>query len=186
VLVSGGIAFSPAIDDHLDAAAGLPLGLANKLFLGLADGHGLEADSHLLGDPHDALTGSYFLTPFGRPVIEAYFGGAGARALEREGLAAAFAFAEHQLAALLGSAIRGKLRPLAGTSWGRMDHIGGSYSHALPGHAGARQRLAAPVGERLFFAGEATHASDFSTAHGAWQSGLRAADEVIAVLSPQA
>lgn len=56
---------------------------------------------------------------------------------------------------------------------------GGSYSHALPGEASARLTLARPVAERLFFAGEATHPFDFSTAHGAWQSGERAADEVI-------
>jgi len=31
--------------------------------------------------------------------------------------------------------------------------------------------LAAPVAERLFFAGEACSAHDFSTVHGAWQTG---------------
>ena len=36
--------------------------------------------------------------------------------------------------------------------------------------------LAAPVSERLVFAGEACSPHDFSTAHGAWQSGLAAAD----------
>ena len=36
--------------------------------------------------------------------------------------------------------------------------------------------------ERVFFAGEATHGSDFSTAHGAHDSGTRAATEVIAAL----
>ena len=83
-----------------------------------------------------------------------------------------------ELAALLGGNIRRHLRPLAASSWCRTDWIRGSYSHALPGQAGARQILARPIRDRLFFAGEATHTSDFSTAHGAWESGLRAAEQV--------
>jgi len=39
--------------------------------------------------------------------------------------------------------------------------------------------LARPFGDRLFFAGEATHAFDFSTAHGAHDSGVRAAEEAM-------
>ena len=40
--------------------------------------------------------------------------------------------------------------------------------------------LAAPVDGRLFFAGEATSPEFFSTAHGARDSGERAAEEVMA------
>jgi monoamine oxidase len=179
VLAAGTIAFSPAIDDHLDAAACLPLGLANKLFLALAEGHGLEPETHLIGNPHCAETGSHYLMPFGRPVIESFYGGAGAAMLEHEGMAGAFAFAIDELVALLGHDIRRKLRPIAGSSWCRTDHIGGSYSHALPGHAARRATLAAPATNRLFFAGEATHTTDFSTAHGAYESGIRAADQAL-------
>jgi monoamine oxidase len=182
VLASGAIRFSPAIDDHLHAAANLPLGLADKLFLGLGDGHGLEPDTHLLGNPRNAGTGSYYLMPFSQPVIECFFGGDGARALEHDGLAGAFAFAADELAALLGSDFRANIHLLAGSSWGKADGFGGSYSHALPGHATARAALARPA-DRLFFAGEATHATDFSTAHGAYHSGVRAAEEAIDRLS---
>ncbi|MGH7061067.1 MAG: FAD-dependent oxidoreductase, partial [Stellaceae bacterium] len=58
----------------------------------------------------------------------------------------------------------------------------GSYSYALPGHAGDRARLAAPVEDRLFFAGEATSPHFFSTAHGAWISGIAAADAALTSL----
>jgi len=37
--------------------------------------------------------------------------------------------------------------------------------------------LAAPVGNRLFFAGEATHKNRFATVHGALLSGRRAATQ---------
>ncbi|MBY3333303.1 MULTISPECIES: flavin monoamine oxidase family protein [Rhizobium] len=184
VLAGGAIIFDPEADDHLHAASQLPLGLADKLFLELHGNHGLEPETHLLGDPQNAETGSYYIRPFGRPIIEGFFGGNGAVVIERAGLVEAFAFALDQLSSLLGSNIRRHLRPLAASSWCLTDWVGGSYSHALPGHAGARAVLARPVGDRLFFAGEATHQSDFSTAHGAWESGLRAADQAAAVLPP--
>lgn len=179
ILSRGAIAFDADVDDHLHAAGKLPLGLADKLFFELHGDHGLDPESHLLGNPHASETGSYYIRPLGRPVIEGFFGGTGAVAIERAGLLEAFAFAIEELSAQLGAHIRRHVRPLAATSWCRTDWVGGSYSHALPGEASARLTLARPVAERLFFAGEATHPFDFSTAHGAWQSGERAADEVI-------
>jgi monoamine oxidase len=83
---------------------------------------------------------------------------------------------------LLGSSFRRRVQEVAETEWGRDRWALGAYSHALPGHAAARAALAAPVAERLFFAGEATHPFFFSTVHGAWESGLRAAHEVLAAL----
>jgi monoamine oxidase len=63
-----------------------------------------------------------------------------------------------------------------------MPYVGGAYSYALPGHASARAVLARSFDNRVFFAGEATNASDFSTAHGAYDSGVSAAAAVIAAL----
>jgi monoamine oxidase len=57
------------------------------------------------------------------------------------------------------------------------------YSFALPGRADCRQALAEPGDDRLFFAGEACSRGDFSTAHGAFRTGVAAADRVIAVRS---
>jgi monoamine oxidase len=119
-------------------------------------------------------------------VIEGFFGGEGAQALAENGPVAGFASAIDQLVALFGSDVRRSLRPLAVSNWSRMEHVGGAYSYALPGRAVARDTLARPFDQRLFFAGEATHRHDFSTAHGAYQSGLRAADEVIASLGSHA
>ena len=178
LLASGAITFDPQATDHLHAAASLPLGLADKVFLELVGAHEFEVETHMLGNPRDPNTGSYYIRPFGHPMIEAFFGGPGADLLEQGGMAEAARFAIDELAALVGNDVRSKLRPLAASQWCRTDWIGGSYSHALPGHAGARSVLAQPIDDRLFFAGEATHATDFSTAHGAWQSGIRAANEV--------
>jgi monoamine oxidase len=59
----------------------------------------------------------------------------------------------------------------------------GSYSFDKLGATPAdRDALASPVGERLLFAGEATHRTMFSTVHGAYLSGCRAAEEIATAL----
>jgi monoamine oxidase len=182
VLCAGALQFRPALPDKIDAAAALPLGLADKLYLGLDGAEEFPKDSHLYGALDRTGTASYHVRPFGRPLIEVYVGGRFARDLEAEGEAAFASFAAGQLAALLGEGIRKRLHPIAATAWARDPYALGSYSHALPGHADARAALAAPVDGRLFFAGEACSVHDFSTAHGAYRGGLAAADAVIAAL----
>jgi monoamine oxidase len=115
-------------------------------------------------------------------MIEAYFGGQFARELETGGLPAFADFAISQIVSALGSSMRARLRPLACSAWARDPFALGSYSHALPGHAEARGVLGGPVGDRLFFAGEAVSPHFFSTAHGAWQTGEAAAEGVLNAL----
>src|SRR5262249_44915041 len=119
--------------------------------------------------------------PFGRPLIEGYFGGRLARDLEAGGEAAFATFAADEVASLLGEGIRKRLHPIAASAWARDPYARGSYSHALPGHADARRTLAEPVDARLFFAGEACSVHDFSTAHGAYRTGIAAADAAVLV-----
>lgn len=183
VLAGGSIRWPSSLDPWRDAASRLPLGYNEKLFLEIVGSSPFEDETHIIGDPHDATTGSYYIRPFGRPVIECFLGGAGARVVAEQGSKAAFARATDQLVALFGNDVLHKIRPLLASEWTRTPSIGGAYSHALPGQADARAALARPFDGRLFFAGEATHTTDFSTAHGAFQSGVRAAEEVIAALA---
>ena len=182
VLAAGIPRFLPDLPAKIRAAEALPLGLADKLYLRVDVAAAFPADSHLYGAVDRVRTGSYYLRPLGRPLIEGYFGGALARDLEQEGEAAFAAFAIDQLASLLGGDIRRRLHPVAASAWARDPHALGSYSHAKPGHADARELLAAPVDQRLFFAGEACSSGDFSTAHGAFRTGTSAAEQVVAVL----
>jgi monoamine oxidase len=55
----------------------------------------------------------------------------------------------------------------------------GSYSNATVGHVAARQQLAVPVGDQVFFAGEALSIEHFQTVYGAYLSGIAAADQVL-------
>jgi monoamine oxidase len=185
LLAAEAIRFTPRLpDDKLAAANFVPLGLANKLFLAL-DGTppDLPPNSHVLGARDRVATGSYEMRPHGRAIVAAYFGGVLARELEEAGAAAMADFAIAELAAVFGTALRRQLRPLASSAWYGDPFARGSYSHALPGHAGDRASLARPIDDRVFFAGEACIPGDFSTAHGAYKSGLAAAERMAATLN---
>ena len=182
VLAGGTIMLPRGLDPWRHAAARLPLGRNEKLFLEITGDSPFVPETRVLGNPHKSCTGVYYIRPFGWPVIECFLGDQGARMVEELGPAAGFAHATDQLAALFGSAVSRSLHPLVASSWSRTTHVGGAYSCALPGHAAARGDLARPFDQRLFFAGEATHVHDYSTAHGAHDSGVRAAEEAIASL----
>jgi len=177
------LVFDPPLPDKVAAAAGLPLGLANKLFLRL-DGTlpGAEDELFLVGSTRRRETMSYQVRPLGRPRVSCFFGGRFAAQLERDGIAAMAAFAADELAGLFGNDIRRQITPLLASGWRSDPFARGSYSYARPGHADDRARLAAPVDNRLFFAGEACSPYFFSTAHGAYETGTAAAEAALASL----
>ena len=176
------IRFSPRLPHKVDAAAGLPLGVDDKVTLALDDAEAFPKEANLRGATMRTEMGTYHIRPFGQPCIEGFFGGSFARALEDAGDGAIAAHSIDEIADFLGNDIRKKLKPLYESRWARDPFARGSYSHALPGHAGDRAALAAPVDARLFFAGEATSPEFFTTAHGARDSGERAVEEVLAGL----
>ncbi|WGD52560.1 NAD(P)/FAD-dependent oxidoreductase [Bradyrhizobium sp. CB1650] len=177
------IRFSPALPAKVDAARGLPLGVDDKVTLALEDAEAFPIEGNLRGATMRTAMGTYHIRPFGQPCIEGFFGGRFARELEDAGDGAFAAQSINEIAGFLGNDIRHKLRPLRESRWALDPFARGSYSHALPGRAGDRAVLAAPVDGRLFFAGEATSPNFFSTAHGARDSGERAAKEVLAALA---
>jgi monoamine oxidase len=179
------IRFFPAMPQKVDAARGLPLGLADKVMLALDEPELLPVDGNLRGATMRTEMGTYHLRPFGQPCIEGFFGGRFAQTLEDAGDGAIAAHSIDEIVSFLGNDFRRKLRPLKESRWAHDPFARGSYSHALPGHAGKRTVLATPVDGRLFFAGEATSPNFFSTAHGAHDSGERAAREVLATVGKQ-
>ena len=186
VLASEAVRFDPPLPDLIEAAAGAPLGLASKLHMAVEGWEEFPKDSQLWGRTDTAQTGGYHLRPFGRPIIEGYFGGDLAWGLEAEGEAAFFDFACSELAHLLGSSFPKRLRVLSTSMWGAEPWSMGAYSHVLPGlgdrETGARARLRQPIEDRIFIAGEATSPGFYGTCHGAWMEGERAAVEAITAL----
>ena len=67
--------------------------------------------------------------------------------------------------------------------WMKDPFTRGAYSYVKVGGESAQAELAAPVGTRLFFAGEATDTSGYhGTVHGAMASGKRAVKEILAAV----
>jgi monoamine oxidase len=182
VMANETLRFFPALPEKLAAAHALPLGVADKVFLSVDNAEGLPAETRLFGATDRTETGSYTLRPFGRPMIDGYFGGPFARELENEGDGAFAAFAIEQICSALGNDMRKRLTPIAESAWARDRWALGGYSYGSAGAEAARAQLAAPVNERLFFAGEHCSDVDFSTAHGAYRTGVEAADAAIRAL----
>lgn len=66
------------------------------------------------------------------------------------------------------------------TNWSRDPFTYGSYSYVAKGASRRDHKaLAAPVDDKLFFAGEAAHPSYNSTVHAAYESGMYAAQDVL-------
>lgn len=66
------------------------------------------------------------------------------------------------------------------TRWASDPFALGAYSyHPVGSHPKMRSALAQPLQDRLFFAGEATHRQHYGTAHGAYLSGIRAAQQMM-------
>jgi monoamine oxidase len=173
------IRFDPPLPAKVDAARGLPLGLADKVMLALDEPEALPTEGNLRGATMRTEMGTFHIRPFGQPCIEGFFGGRFAQSLEDAGPGAFAAESIDQIVSFLGNDFRRKLKPLAESRWSHDPFARGSYSPAVPGHAGKRAVLAAPVDGRLFFAGEATSPGFFSTAHGARDSGKRAGEEAM-------
>jgi monoamine oxidase len=76
--------------------------------------------------------------------------------------------------------LRRHLRSSWTHNWAKDLFARGAYSYAVAGFEAGPARLARPVAQTLFFAGEAT-AEELGTVHGALASGVRAAEEILAL-----
>jgi len=183
VLAAGGIAFTPALPEPTQAAlAGLPMGLLNKVVLRFAPGTlAVPPTTGVQGWAGDGPLYDVLLRPFGADLAIAFYGGPQAHALEAAGEAAAVAVALDGLASLLGSSVARGFRDGRATRWGADPWARGAYAAQRPGHAGARTALAAPVADRLVFAGEACDPAWATQLAGAYLSGRAAARAVAAM-----
>jgi monoamine oxidase len=81
---------------------------------------------------------------------------------------------------LRAAALRAALVDALVFDWARDPFARGAYSWIPAGALDAPAALGTPIGDQLFFAGEATDAGgDSGTVHGALASGARAADEIL-------
>ncbi len=179
ILGGGDIRFTPDLPDwKQQAIADLQLGCHNRI--------GLLFDRNVFGDDHprgtillssDSEPMSFQIRPFGYDYVVGLTGGGFADWLERAGIEASVDLAKDNLKKAFGSSITKHVVRHLVTAWRGDPWVKGAYSAARPGTVGQRPRLAEAIDGRLFFAGEATSSEFFATAHGAYLSGIRAADE---------
>jgi monoamine oxidase len=187
-LAAGLIDFDPVLPVwKLEALHAVPLGYANKIALQLREDALAEVPEHSVGVP---VGGGNMINlrfrPYGRNLVDGYIGGPLCSEVELAGEAAMVALGIEAMTAVLGSKARDAIIASAVSRWQGEKYIRGAYGAALPGLANKRADLGKPIGERLFFAGEATSPDYFSTCHGAWMTGAAAAEQAASVVGAAA
>lgn len=186
VLKAGTLVFDPPLPDRkTDAIQRLGMGLLNKIFL-ILERPVPELDVLNLirvSDSPQAFPYWINLEPAtGAPVVGVLNAGSFASELEKQDEQARIKAAHSALGDILGN----DLPPLAGgvsSAWADDPYAFGSYSFLATGaDFSDRSALARPVADRLFFAGEATSSDYPATVHGAYLSGVNAAQTIAKVL----
>jgi monoamine oxidase len=195
VLQAGAIRMAPRLPAATrDALAGLRMGALSKVALRFGDPEGApkrpEGEGRFglpthafmqdIGDAQGPMT--FEAWPHGRDLVIAHFGGNYARELARLGEAAAVDAVLERFVRIVGADARKALVGGRHAAWPTDPLALGGYAVALPGRTRAREALAERVGDRLWFAGEATAGSASMTAGGATLAGRRAAREIVAKL----
>jgi monoamine oxidase len=181
VLAGDRLKFFPLLPDwKLEAIARLPLGFAEKIAFEFSSDPFAGLQGHFaMMDWADAPMGTFHIHPFDRPMATLYLGGMQCRDLALAGADAMLDYAGEVLGRLFGADILKDVARAKATQWTTNPCIGGAYSVLVPGGGEAREALAQPLDDKLFFAGEATSPDAFQTAHGAWQSGLDAMKRIL-------
>lgn len=183
VLKSGNIKFSPPLPANKQAAINrLSMGILNKVVLKFSqqfwpkEYHGFGYLSEGNADFGEFLNWSFYSE---KPALMAFTGGSFARNIEQ--------LSEEEISDRIMRILRQNYgQPIPEpesaivTRWNQDPFAFGSYSYIpVGGDSGDRDLLAEPVGDRLFFAGEATSRDYPSTVHGAYLSGIREAKRLI-------
>jgi monoamine oxidase len=187
----GAVHFTPPVPEKEDALRGLEMGHVVKLVLAFHERFWDRALPEDLGfltvadEPFSALWTGY---PVYAPVLIAWAGGPAADALAGLSTEQRADRALETLARLVGeprAAIERQVVMWDSHDWAADPLARGAYSYVRVGGVAAQARLARPVENTLFFAGEATElAGHQATVHGALFAGQRAADEVLGSLGP--
>ena len=187
VLNANKIRFVPALPDRkIQAAADIPMGLLLKVPM-LFDGArlGLGENNWVTYRIPEGSAGEacYFIAwPCGHDYLFGNIGGRFGWALSREGPDAVVDYALAQLVRIVGSDARKHFIKGLATDWAENPLTLGAYGAVRPGADGARDILAEPLADRLFFAGEAMGGARSALVNGAYNSGKSAAKKIAKTL----
>jgi len=183
VLQAGAVVFDPALPAaKRRAIAGLGMGVLNKCYLRFprlfwpAEFDWLE---HVPAERGRWAEWVSFARPSTLPILLGFNAAAFGRAIESWSDEQIVASAMQTLRTLFGRGIPDPTDYQI-TRWASDPFARGSYSfNALGSLPAMRNDLARSIDGRIFFAGEATAPDYFGTVHGAYLSGVRAAQEII-------
>ncbi|MBV8754172.1 MAG: FAD-dependent oxidoreductase [Hyphomicrobiales bacterium] len=181
VLNAGKIRFEPELPRRYGEALGkLTLGHYEQVALEFpGNPFGLQSDDLIFEKASGPRTAALLANASGGSLSLVRIGGTFARDLAREGEDAMVAFALEWMTSLFGSQAKQAVKRTHATQWAKEPWVLGGFSAAAPGGQPGRRALMEPVRDRLFFAGEAVHETQWGTVGGAWESGERAADALI-------
>ncbi|MFL6565994.1 MAG: flavin monoamine oxidase family protein [Burkholderiales bacterium] len=183
VLQSGAVRFSPALKAKTAAlrklASGPVIRVAMRFHSPFWEKRAPEvAFFHVPEAPFPTF---WTPLPMRAPLLTAWAGGPKAARLSGSSGKALLAAALRTVEMVFGPASKpaDELEAALVQDWRRDPYARGGYSYVRVGGEGARERLAEPIEDTLFFAGEATDAEEAGTVAGALRSGERAAREVL-------
>lgn len=193
--VAGAVRFIPELSEKENAARSLMMGHVIKVTLRFREAfweqHQLPAkegpqslmDLCFIHSATEAVPTWWTQLPVRVPVLVGWAGGPAAEELGQRDEQIIIDRALSSLSSIVAipkSRIADLLDAAYAHNWNRDPFTRGAYSYVPSGGLNAQAELAQPVGDTLFFAGEATNTEGHNgTVHGAIATGLRAASEVI-------
>lgn len=192
----GSVRFVPALVEKQAAAGKLEMGDAIRIVmrfreafwesvkLPTKDGRARELDElSFIHAPNQQLPTWWTLLPRRTSMLIGWAGGSRADKIEREGVVLKRALESlSTIFAVPQNNIERLLERFYFHDWRADPFSRGAYSYTPLGGLGAQRELAETVAETLFFAGEATNTEGHhGTVHGAIDTGLRAAREIMEI-----
>lgn len=183
VLKSASVKFTPALPDATaNAIAKLEMGVLNKCYLRFKETFwpkNVDWLEFIPQRPGEWTEWVSFARVAKKPILLGFNAGEHGRQIETWSDQKIVESAMETLRGTFGDQIPDPI-DFQITRWASDPFALGSYSfNSIGSHPKMRQQLAKPHGGKLYFAGEATERDYFGTAHGAYLSGIRAADEIL-------
>lgn len=183
LLQQNAVAFEPELpDDKLNAIHGLGSGSITKLIL--------KFDQPFWDKNQEISLTTLETQMWWRPgwgqnseqaILTAYTGAKGAEKLGLLGKEGAIQAGLQDLEKMFGVQLSDRLQDAMFVDWQADPYARMAYSYVPVKGGGLRSQLAQPIEQVLFFAGEATHTTRASLVHGALESGIRAAHEILSL-----
>jgi monoamine oxidase len=187
----GAVCFRPEVTEKAEALKQLEMGVAIRLVLCFRQCFWTDPklvrspmpDMSFLSSPEELFPTWWSSVSARTAMLTGWSGGARAERLSGLGSAAIMERGLEVLHHVFGvplETLRDLVQEFFVHDWQSDPYCRGAYSYALADSGDAARRLAATVGNTLFFAGEATDCSGHNgTVHGAIASGQRAATELL-------